>query len=124
MKRVRRPHFRSESTEAAAIASALRLLGYNNVFKKNVVDFAASLGIEPHYKQVEGEKTPREVYTAYQSKRIYDEYISRISAIEPFAAPEARPVVPSNLDGYSDNDLVAELRRRGWDVTATRTETL
>jgi hypothetical protein len=31
---------------------------------------------------------------------------------------------PRNLSGYSDNDLVAELRRRGWDVTATRTETL
>ena len=123
MKQVRRPSFRSESTEAAALASALRHRGYNNVFKRNVVDFAASLGIEPHYKKVAKDKKPREVYTAYQSKRIFDEYISRISAIEPFI-PTAKPIAPPDLQCYSDSDLVAELRRRGWDVTATRTETL
>ena len=93
---MRTPNFKSESTEAAAIGAQLRAVGFPGVKMKEIVAFATSIGIEAHGKQVANESHPRPCYTAYQAKRIFEEYASTHEveqAEQPAPGIKPRPVV-------------------------------
>ena len=57
-----------------------------------------------------------------EASQSFQEELDRVAPIEPFKEPE--PSLVGLLQLASDDELVAELRRRGWSGTLTRSETI
>lgn len=112
--------FYTENVGASSIAARYKNITGIDAGNRPVNQAAKALNISPVTPH--GSKNVR--YTNAAAVQIIEYMLERKASIPVREA--TRSIFdnsPHNLDGYSDADLVAELRRRGWDVTATRTRT-
>lgn len=116
--------YTSENVMASSIATKLRERhNLPDFFQHHLIAFAKTLGIEPHGKAVpyEKDRKPRPCYTAYQAMRIVQEFEKTLA---PAPAPVPTWQETTTVATATAQQLVDELRGRGYSVTATRTETL
>lgn len=110
----RKRSYTSANVSAGKIAESINRRTDAGIGWRDVMQKATELGIVFH-----ADKYGSSCYSASEAEILRDELEKDFTRKELFPTPAA----PSNLSGYSDADLVAELRRRGWDVKAQRVTT-
>lgn len=102
---IARKNFTSADVAARVIAKSANRHTYKNAYNyRDVGKKAAKLGISFHQ-----DKYGTSCYTAEEAERIREELIKDYEGKD------------NNLSLCKDDELVAELRRRGWNVKATKT---